>query len=131
MCVVGRRRTCWLLIRVLLALNADAIICCDDVMAMGRIDAARSDLKLNVPGALSAIGFNGAGPPAGCANCRSTTVGRRVALMAGAAVKRLLARLKNPALPTEKRVLKGKLAMDHSGRLALDLLLRYQLPVES
>lgn len=95
----------------------DAIVCCNDVMAMGCIDAARFDLKLRVPEALSVVGFDGVGP-AGWESYQLTTIRQPVARMAAAAIQLLLAHVEDPTCPTEKRVLPGQLVLGHSARLA-------------
>ncbi|NHZ43932.1 LacI family DNA-binding transcriptional regulator [Massilia aquatica] len=42
----------------------DAVMCGNDIMAIGCLDTARHDLKLDVPGQLSVTGFDGMAPAA-------------------------------------------------------------------
>jgi DNA-binding LacI/PurR family transcriptional regulator len=93
-----------------------AVICANDVMAIGCMDAARFDLKLEVPQKLSIVGFDGVGPAA-WASYRLTTLRQPVKRMSEAAIAMLVDRLENPALPPERLVLSGVLVEGGSARL--------------
>lgn len=94
----------------------EAVICANDVMAIGCIDAARFDLSLDVPGRLSVVGFDGVGPSV-WASYRLTTLRQPLPRMAEAAITLLMDRIESPGLPPEKRVLSGQLVEGASARL--------------
>lgn len=84
----------------------DAVICANDIMALGCIDAARKQLKLKVPKDISIVGFDGA-VPASWQAYQLTTITQPLELMAQAAVDILMHRIENPSLPPEKRSFSG------------------------
>ena len=93
-----------------------AVVCANDVMGIGCMDAARFDLKLSVPEKISVVGFDGVGPST-WASYRLTTIRQPVHLMAEAALTLLMDRVENPTLPPEKRVLAGQMVEGTSARL--------------
>lgn len=94
----------------------DALICANDLMAIGAIDCARADLGIAVPGALSIVGFDGVAP-AMWASYRVSTVRQPVRRMTEAAVAMLMERIEDPELPPEVRTFAGKLIEGASARL--------------
>jgi DNA-binding LacI/PurR family transcriptional regulator len=104
--------------RLMMASDAalDAVICANDLMAIGAIDAAREDFGLDVPRDVSVVGFDGVGPAA-WASYRLTTVRQPVNRMTEAAVAMLLERVADPDLPPEVRTLTGTLIPGTSARL--------------
>lgn len=95
----------------------DAVVCANDVMAIGCMDAARYRLGLAVPDDLSVVGFDGVGP-AQWASYDLTTVRQPVGRMAEAAVSMILERVERPDLPPEKRTFSGVLVDGSSARMA-------------
>jgi len=93
-----------------------AVICANDVMAIGCMDAARFEFSLTVPGKLSVVGFDGVGP-SNWSSYRLTTVRQPVRRMAEATIALLMDRIDNPGLPPEKRLLSGQLIEGNSARL--------------
>jgi DNA-binding LacI/PurR family transcriptional regulator len=94
----------------------DAVICANDVMAIGCMDAARVDLGVVVPAQLSVVGFDGVGP-ASWSSYRLTTWRQPLPQMAEAAMTLLMERIEKPGLPPEKRMFAGRLIEGASARL--------------
>jgi DNA-binding LacI/PurR family transcriptional regulator len=94
----------------------DAVICGNDMMAIGCIDEAREKFGLDVPGQLSVVGFDGVGA-ASIGSYRLTTIQQPLGQMAKAAVDILLYRIEHPDAPPEKRVFAGTLVQGHSARI--------------
>lgn len=86
----------------------DAILCANDIMAIGCMDEARHHLGLDVPGDVSIVGFDGA-RSASWSSFDLTTIQQPVESMAEAAVSMLLERVDNHELPPEKRMFSGVL----------------------
>ena len=94
----------------------DALICANDLMAIGAIDTARDEFGLSIPDDLSIVGFDGVGP-ATWPSYRLTTIRQPVRRMTEAAVTMLLERIANPELPPEVRNFSGALIEGRSARL--------------
>jgi DNA-binding LacI/PurR family transcriptional regulator len=94
----------------------DAVICANDLMALGAIDAARHDLGLSLPDQLSIVGFDGV-DPAAWQSYRLTTIRQPVQRMAEAAVSMLIERIETPSLPPETRSFAGSLIEGASARI--------------
>lgn len=94
----------------------DAVICANDLMAIGAIDAARHELGLSLPGDLSIVGFDGVAPAA-WPSYRLTTILQPVRRMTDAAVTMLLERVDDPSLPHEIRSFAGTLIGGSSARI--------------
>ncbi len=93
----------------------DAIICANDIMAIGCMDEARYHLNLDVPGDVSVVGFDGV-RSASWSSYDLTTIQQPVESMAEAAVSMLLDRVDNEQLPPEKRSFSGVLRRGSSVR---------------
>jgi DNA-binding LacI/PurR family transcriptional regulator len=94
----------------------DAVICANDLMAIGAIDAARAR-GLDAD-ALAIVGFDGVGP-ATWAAYTLTTIAQPVQRMAEAAVSMVIERIDKPDLPPERRLFVGELLTGRSARLVL------------
>ncbi len=94
----------------------DALICANDLMAIGAIDCARTQFGINVPHDLSIVGFDGVAP-ANWASYRVSTIRQPVRRMTEAAVAMLLERIKDPELAPEVRTFAGALVIGASARL--------------
>ncbi len=84
----------------------DAVICANDVMAIGALDAFRVNHGLNAPEDISVVGFDGVGP-SHWKSYNLTTIRQPVRRMTEAAVTMLMAMIEEPGLPNEKRVFSG------------------------
>jgi DNA-binding LacI/PurR family transcriptional regulator len=94
----------------------DVVVCANDLMAIGAIDAARLTYKLDVPGELSVVGFDGV-EPASWASYALTTVRQPVGRMTEAAVAMLIERIEERELPPEVRTFAGQIIRGRSARL--------------
>lgn len=94
----------------------DALVCANDLMAIGAIDEARHALKIDVPDDLSIVGFDGVGPAA-WPSYALTTIRQPVRRMTEAAVEMLVERIEQPDLPPEIRSFSGALLKGRSARL--------------
>ena len=95
----------------------DAIICANDVMAMGCMDALRREYNMDIPGDISVVGFDGVAP-ALWAGYDLTTIRQPVKQMSEAAVEMIMARVDQPDMPPEMRVFSGLLCAGASARTA-------------
>ncbi len=94
----------------------DAVLCANDIMAIGCMDAARYKLGVKVPEDISVVGFDGV-DPAKWQSYDLTTVRQPVRRMTEAAVSMILERVEQPDLPPEKRTFSGILVDGGSARL--------------
>jgi DNA-binding LacI/PurR family transcriptional regulator len=94
----------------------EAIVCANDVMALGCLDAARFEQGLTIPDDVSVVGFDGV-EPAGWSSYQLATIRQPVQRMAEAAVGLLLECIAHPGRPVEKRVFSGTLVPGQSARL--------------
>ncbi len=86
--------------------RVEAIICANDVMALGAIDGCRKSHNLLAPEDVSVVGFDGVDP----ANWRAydlTTIRQPVRRMTAAAVSMLVDLIEQPEAVDEKRVFSG------------------------
>jgi DNA-binding LacI/PurR family transcriptional regulator len=94
----------------------DALICANDLMAIGAIDSARINFGIEVPHDLSVVGFDGVGPATWLAY-QVTTIRQPVRRMTEAAVAMLVERIEHPDLSPEQRLFAGELLPGRSARL--------------
>ncbi len=94
----------------------DAVVCANDIMAIGCMDTARYQLGVKVPEDLSIVGFDGVGP-AQWQSYDLTTIRQPVRRMTEAAISMILERVEQPDLPAEKRIFSGILIEGGSARL--------------
>ena len=94
----------------------DAIICGNDVMAIGCVDAARHELRLEVPAKLSVAGFDGV-EPSTWLSYNLTTLRQPVQKMAQAAVELLTSIISDPGAAPEKRVFSAQFVEGGTSRL--------------
>lgn len=94
----------------------EAVVCVNDIMAVGAIDAAREQLGRRVPGDLSIVGFDGSGP-ASWSSYQVTSIRQPVRRMTEAAVEMLMERRADPTAPAERRLFAGEFVPGTSARL--------------
>ncbi len=94
----------------------DAIICANDVSAIGVIDTLRYEYNIKVPEDISVVGFDGVGP-ATWASFNLTTIRQPVKRMTKAAVEMMLERIDTPSLANEKRVFSGIFIEGNSAKI--------------
>ncbi len=95
--------------------NLDALICANDLMAIGAVDCARNIFGLSLPADLSIVGFDGVAP-AFWANYRISTIRQPVRRMTEAAVAMVIERIEDSALPPEARSFAGDFIEGASAR---------------
>lgn len=95
----------------------DAVVCANDAMALGVMDAARLQAGLSIPKQLSVVGFDGA-EPSRWLSYGLATIRQPVRRMADAAVAMLGERIAKPDLDPERRLFVGELVEGTSARLA-------------
>lgn len=93
----------------------DAIICANDIMAIGAMDELRFHRNLDVPGDVSIVGFDGV-RASQWSSFDLVTIQQPVESMAEAAVSMLMDRVDNNELPPEKRTFSGALREGNSVR---------------
>ena len=98
----------------------DAIICGNDVMAIGCVDTARHELGLQVPAKLSVAGFDGV-EPSTWLSYNLTTLRQPVQKMAQAAADMLTALIGNPGAEPEKRVFTAQFIEGGTSRLGKEI----------
>lgn len=94
----------------------DAVICGNDVMAIGCVDTARHKLGLEVPAKLSVVGFDGV-EPSRWLSYHLTTLRQPVQMMAQAAADMLTGLIANPDAAPEKRVFSAQFVEGGTSRL--------------
>ncbi|MFZ6819211.1 LacI family DNA-binding transcriptional regulator [Undibacterium sp. Ji22W] len=94
----------------------DAIICGNDIMAIGCIDAARHEFRIDVPKMLSVAGFDGVEPSTWMSH-NLTTLRQPVQKMAQAAAEMLLSLIDNHTSSPEKRVFSAQFIEGGTSRL--------------
>lgn len=94
----------------------DAIICGNDIMAIGCVDTARHEYGIDVPGALSVAGFDGV-EPSTWMSYQLTTLRQPVFKMALAAVEMLFSLIGNDQSSPEKRVFSAQFVEGATCRL--------------
>jgi DNA-binding LacI/PurR family transcriptional regulator len=95
--------------------SLDALICANDLMAIGAIDCARNEFGLEIPRDLSIVGFDGVAP-AGWVSYQLSTVRQPVRRMTEAAVSMVLERIDDKTLSPEVRTFAGSLIEGSSAR---------------
>lgn len=98
----------------------DAIICGNDVMAIGCVDTARHELGLEVPGKLSIAGFDGV-EPSTWLSYNLTTLRQPVQKMAQAAAELLTSLIGNPTAAPEKRVFSAQFVEGGTSKLGKEI----------
>ncbi len=93
----------------------DAVICVNDLMAIGAIDAARHEFGMDIPAQLSVVGFDGSAP-ATWSSYRVTSIRQPVRRMTAAAVAMLFERIEQEA-PAESRLFVGEFVRGDSARI--------------
>lgn len=94
----------------------DAVICGNDLMAIGCLDTARHDMKLSVPGQLSITGFDGVAQ-ASWLSYRLTTLRQPVQTMTLAATEMLVGLIRNGMSTPERRVFSATVVEGATARL--------------
>ena len=94
----------------------EAVVCVNDMMAIGAIDAARDRFGRTPPDDLSIVGFDGSGP-ASWSSYRVTSIRQPVRRMTEAAVSMLVERIEDEKATVERRLFAGELIEGRSARL--------------
>jgi DNA-binding LacI/PurR family transcriptional regulator len=95
----------------------DAVICVNDLMAIGVIDTARDQFGLTIPDDLSVVGFDGSGP-ASWSSYLVSSIRQPVGRMTEAAVAMLVERIADGEVSPERRMFAGQFIAGKSARLS-------------
>lgn len=95
----------------------DVVLCANDAMALGAMDAARLKHNLRIPEDVSVAGFDGFNAGRWLAY-QLTTVRQPICALSSAAVEMLFARIEEPDLAPERRLFSGEIVPGRSARLA-------------
>lgn len=95
----------------------DAVVCGNDVMAIGCVDTARHEMQVEVPAKLSVVGFDGV-EPSTWLSYNLTTLRQPVQIMAQATVELLTGLIANPDAEPEKRVFSARFIEGGTSRLS-------------
>jgi DNA-binding LacI/PurR family transcriptional regulator len=95
----------------------DVVLCANDAMALGAMDAARLKHGLRIPEDVSVAGFDGFNAGRWLAY-QLTTVRQPIRALAAAAVEMLFARIEDPDMAPERRLFSGEIVPGRSARLA-------------
>lgn len=95
----------------------DAVLCGNDVMAIGCLDMARHELGLSVPGQLSVASFDAVKPSSWLGD-KLTTLRQPIEQMADAAADLLAALIDGQTAAPERRVFEAKLVSGATARLS-------------
>ena len=95
----------------------DVVLCANDAMALGAMDAARLKHGLRIPEDVSVAGFDGFNAGRWLAY-QLTTVRQPIGALAAAAVEMLFARIEDPDTAPERRLFSGEIVPGRSARLA-------------
>ena len=85
----------------------EAVLCVNDLMAIGAIDVARGEFGLSPPRDISVVGFDGS-DPAGWESYQVTSIRQPVRRMTQAAVAMLIERIEDGTAPAERREFMGE-----------------------
>jgi len=94
----------------------DAVICANDVMAIGALDAFRVKHNLHPPADISVVGFDGVGPSK-WQSYNLATIRQPVRRMTEAAVSMMMSMIEDPDAVHEKRVFSGIFETGTSAKL--------------
>ena len=94
----------------------DAVICGNDVMAIGCLDTARHELGIDVPGQLSVTGFDGIAPSAWL-SYNLTTLRQPIQNMALASAEMLTGLINSDSACPERRVFSATLVEGNTARI--------------
>ncbi len=95
----------------------DAIICANDVMAIGCMDTLRKEFSLKIPDDISVVGFDGIAP-AIWSGYNVTTIKQPMKQMSEAAVEMIMERVDHPDKAPEMRVFTGVMLNGSSARIS-------------
>ena len=94
----------------------DAVVCVNDLMAIGAIDAARTSLGLALPEDMSIVGFDGTAA-ARWQSYQVTSIRQPVRRMTQAAITMLVERIEDRTISAERRFFDGVPIAGNSARL--------------
>lgn len=96
----------------------DAILCGNDTMAIGAIDALRGRFGCDVPSDVSVVGFDGISAAA-WQGYQITTIRQPIIRMTNAVIAMLIAQIEEPGAANEKRVYSGTIRHGISARFEI------------
>lgn len=95
--------------------HPDALLCANDTMAIGAIDALRGKFGYEIPSDISVVGFDGISAAA-WQGYQITTIRQPIVRMAQAVVSILVAQIEQPGTMNERRIFSGILRQGVSAK---------------